>query len=282
MLLRAGPSSLALPRAARLGSVGPRPHLLASTSPSSPRHMHTPPSHFDTHALVARLESSGLTRQQASELVASLHAAVSSAVANLEASLIPRAEAERWRYSQKVDFARLKSEIQLLERNEFAIMKSENERLMADVEKLKQKLREEITRTTAGVRLDLNLEKGASRARGRRALALLASAPRLLVLNLLGVQAASETSRPCTPSRSKRSTRASSRRLRRCARASRVQSSTCCRRSRVWRRVRCVHRCGVVERRSPELTSKPCWLRTWRWTGRGECCLRASRCRTRR
>ncbi|PWN94809.1 mitochondrion protein [Tilletiopsis washingtonensis] len=160
MLLRAGPSSLALPRAARLGSVGPRPHLLASTSPSSPRHMHTPPSHFDTHALVARLESSGLTRQQASELVASLHAAVSSAVANLEASLIPRAEAERWRYSQKVDFARLKSEIQLLERNEFALMKSENERLMADVEKLKQKLREEITRTTAGVRLDLNLEKG--------------------------------------------------------------------------------------------------------------------------
>lgn len=39
-------------------------------------------------------------------------------------------------------------------------MKSENERLMADVEKLKQRLREEITRTVAGVRLDLNLEKG--------------------------------------------------------------------------------------------------------------------------
>ena len=31
---------------------------------------------------------------------------------------------------------------------------------MGDVEKLKQRLREEITRTQAGVRLDLNLEKG--------------------------------------------------------------------------------------------------------------------------
>ena len=31
---------------------------------------------------------------------------------------------------------------------------------MADVEKLKQRLREEVTRTQAGVRLDLNLEKG--------------------------------------------------------------------------------------------------------------------------
>lgn len=39
-------------------------------------------------------------------------------------------------------------------------MKAENDRLMADVEKLKQRLREEITRTQAGVRLDINLEKG--------------------------------------------------------------------------------------------------------------------------
>ena len=39
-------------------------------------------------------------------------------------------------------------------------MKSENDRLMSDVEKLKQRLREEVTRTQAGVRLDLNLEKG--------------------------------------------------------------------------------------------------------------------------
>lgn len=64
--------------------------------------------------------------------------------------------------SFQVDFARLKSDIQLLERNDFTLMKTENERLMTDVEKLKQRLREEITRTTAGVRLDLNLEKGMS------------------------------------------------------------------------------------------------------------------------
>lgn len=39
-------------------------------------------------------------------------------------------------------------------------MKSENDRLQSDLEKLKQRLREEVTRTQAGVRLDLNLEKG--------------------------------------------------------------------------------------------------------------------------
>lgn len=116
--------------------------------------------HFDTHALVTRLESSGMPRAQADALVAALDDVVSESLRQLEKGCVGREEGEKWRYAQKVDFARLKSEIQLLERNDFAMMKTENERLMADVEKLKQRLREEVTRTTAGVRLDLNLEKG--------------------------------------------------------------------------------------------------------------------------
>lgn len=60
----------------------------------------------------------------------------------------------------KVDFAQLKSEIQLLEKNDFSLMKVENERLQVQVEKLRQRLREEITRSKANVRLELNLEKG--------------------------------------------------------------------------------------------------------------------------
>lgn len=50
-----------------------------------------------------------------------------------------------------------------MEKNDLAMLKSENDRLMNDVEKLKQRLREEITRTKAGVLLDLNLEKGRMR-----------------------------------------------------------------------------------------------------------------------
>jgi hypothetical protein len=57
----------------------------------------------------------------------------------------------------------LKSELQLIEKNDLASLKSDNDRLVADMQKLKQRLREEITRTQAGVRLDLNLEKGRMR-----------------------------------------------------------------------------------------------------------------------
>lgn len=50
-----------------------------------------------------------------------------------------------------------------MEKNDLAMIKAENDRLVTDIEKLKQRLREEITRTQAGVRLDLNLEKGRMR-----------------------------------------------------------------------------------------------------------------------
>lgn len=49
-----------------------------------------------------------------------------------------------------------------MEKNDISLMKAENDRLVTDLEKLKGRLREEITRTQAGVRLDLNLEKGTS------------------------------------------------------------------------------------------------------------------------
>lgn len=51
----------------------------------------------------------------------------------------------------------------MTQKNDLTMIKAENERLLADIEKLKQRLREEISRTQGDVRLDLNLEKGRMR-----------------------------------------------------------------------------------------------------------------------
>lgn len=51
----------------------------------------------------------------------------------------------------------------MTEKNDLAMIKAENERLLADIEKLKQRLREAISGTQGSVRLDLNLEKGRMR-----------------------------------------------------------------------------------------------------------------------
>ncbi|KAI8140747.1 hypothetical protein BJV82DRAFT_671483 [Fennellomyces sp. T-0311] len=116
--------------------------------------------HFDTFKFVERLEAEGFSREQSEAIMASLREVISESMTDATKGMVTKAEQEKTVYTYKVDFAHLKSEIQLLEKNDFTMMKAENDRLMGEVEKLRQKLREEITRSQANVRLDLHLEKG--------------------------------------------------------------------------------------------------------------------------
>ena len=59
-----------------------------------------------------------------------------------------------------MDFAQLRSELQTLDKTEFTTTKNEHDRLTVEIEKLRQKFREEVSKIQASVRLDLNLEKG--------------------------------------------------------------------------------------------------------------------------
>jgi hypothetical protein len=116
--------------------------------------------HFDTHQFVEKLQAEGLDRARAEGIMNAMAEVIDESVRGMNQNIVTKTEQEKYHYTQKVDFAQLKSEIQLVEKNDLAQMKAENDRLMTDIEKLKQRLREEITRTQAGVRLDLNLEKG--------------------------------------------------------------------------------------------------------------------------
>jgi len=116
--------------------------------------------HFDTHHFVQRLEREGLNRAQAEGIMSAMAEVIDESIRNMTNNMVTKAEQEKHQYTQQVDFQQMKNELQLMEKNDLAMIKAENDRLMADIEKLKQRLREEITRTQAGVRLDLNLEKG--------------------------------------------------------------------------------------------------------------------------
>ncbi|KAI0343170.1 DUF1640-domain-containing protein [Trametopsis cervina] len=119
--------------------------------------------HFDTHHFVQRLEREGLNRAQAEGIMSAMAEVIDESIRNMTSNMVTKADQEKHHYTQQVDFAQLKSELQLTEKNDLAMLKAENDRLVNDIEKLKQRLREEITRTQAGVRLDLNLEKGRMR-----------------------------------------------------------------------------------------------------------------------
>ncbi|KAI0091769.1 hypothetical protein BDY19DRAFT_645157 [Irpex rosettiformis] len=131
------------------------------------RRLHTSKSrnefHFDTHHFVQRLEREGLNRAQAEGIMSAMAEVIDESIRNMTSNMVTKADQEKHHYTQQVDFAQLKSELQLTEKNDLAMLKAENDRLVNDIEKLKQRLREEILRTQGGVRLDLNLEKGRTR-----------------------------------------------------------------------------------------------------------------------
>jgi reverse gyrase len=95
--------------------------------------------------------------------MAAMAEVIDESIRNMTSNMVTKADQDKHQYTQQVDFAQLKSELQMTEKNDLAMIKAENDRLVTDIEKLKQRLREEITRTQGGVRLDLNLEKGRMR-----------------------------------------------------------------------------------------------------------------------
>lgn len=69
-------------------------------------------------------------------------------------------DADRSSYSSKVDFTKLRSELLSADANESTLTLASHERLSNDIAKLASRLRDEIGRAQASVKLDLNLEKG--------------------------------------------------------------------------------------------------------------------------
>lgn len=74
--------------------------------------------------------------------------------------MVLREDQAKATYTQKVDFAKLRSELLSADSTESSTTRASHERLTNDLAKLNSRLRDEISRTHASVRLDLILEKG--------------------------------------------------------------------------------------------------------------------------
>ena len=74
--------------------------------------------------------------------------------------MVLREDAEKATYTQKVDFAKLRSELLTADATESSLTRASHERLTNELTKLNSRLRDEIQRTQSAMRLDLSLEKG--------------------------------------------------------------------------------------------------------------------------
>ncbi|KAJ5678620.1 hypothetical protein N7462_006864 [Penicillium macrosclerotiorum] len=154
--------------------------LPSSESPASPirhngvyvatfkpaqRAFHATPSrprdhHFDTLKFVRRLQAEGFSEEQSVAMMRVLNDIIQESIQNLTRTMVLREDSERSTYTQKVDFAKLRSELLNADSTEAQLTRSSHEKIAADLAKLNSRLRDEIGRTQASVRLDLNLEKG--------------------------------------------------------------------------------------------------------------------------
>lgn len=135
--------------------------------------------HFDTLKFVKRLQGEGFTEEQSVAMMKVLNDVIeeryaliclqylkkttltpSSSIQNLTRTMVLREDAAKATYTQKVDFAKLRSELLSADSTESNTTRTAHERLTNDIAKLSNRLRDEISRTQASVRLDLNLEKG--------------------------------------------------------------------------------------------------------------------------
>ncbi|KAK3382811.1 DUF1640-domain-containing protein [Lasiosphaeria ovina] len=116
--------------------------------------------HFDTLKFVQRLEEDGFTEEQSVAMMKVLNDVIEESIQNLTRTMVLREDAAKATYTQKVDFAKLRSELLSADSTEGNTTRAAHERLTNEIAKLNTKLRDEIGRTQASVRLDLNLEKG--------------------------------------------------------------------------------------------------------------------------
>ncbi|KAK3116563.1 Protein fmp32, mitochondrial [Teratosphaeriaceae sp. CCFEE 6253] len=116
--------------------------------------------HFDTLKFVQRLKDEGFTEDQAVAMMKVLGDVIEESIQNLTRTMVLREDQEKATYTQKVDFAKLRSELLSADTTESSLTRASHEKLTNDLAKLSNRLRDEVQRTQASVRLDLNLEKG--------------------------------------------------------------------------------------------------------------------------
>ncbi|KAL8954076.1 MAG: hypothetical protein Q9222_000133 [Ikaeria aurantiellina] len=116
--------------------------------------------HFDTLKIVQRLKDEGFSEEQSKAMMLVLSDVIEESIQNLTRTMVLREDADRSTYTQKVDFTKLRSELLAMDSSDTSVTLASHERLSNDIAKLNSRLRDEIGRAQASVRLDLNLEKG--------------------------------------------------------------------------------------------------------------------------
>lgn len=114
---------------------------------------------FDSHALVKELESNGFEQKQAELIV---NALVTLTTANMDIvyrDMVTGAHQEIALQQIMAHLDAIRKDMVILEKSEFANLRSENAKMKTELEQIKNRLQEESQKIQADAKLDINLER---------------------------------------------------------------------------------------------------------------------------
>ncbi|XP_063902099.1 mitochondrial calcium uniporter regulator 1-like [Zophobas morio] len=115
---------------------------------------------FDTYEVVKKLQKAGFNNEQASVLCDTLKDTTDSSFSRIDEIKISREDHNQFAAAIDLKFSNLKNEIEILDKSKFTLVKYEQQKIHADLEKLRLSLNDEIAKLQAHLRLDFSLEKG--------------------------------------------------------------------------------------------------------------------------
>ncbi|CAO3632929.1 unnamed protein product [Cunninghamella blakesleeana] len=115
--------------------------------------------HFDTYRLLEALEKQGFSRSQAEVVMKGIKYKLRETTALLRKQLLLRSDLENESYLFKAELSELRTEIQVMRRNDTQMLQTEAAMITREVEALAQKLREDVSTMKNEVTLDMNNRK---------------------------------------------------------------------------------------------------------------------------
>eukprot|EP00475_Leptophrys_vorax_P032707 TRINITY_DN5082_c0_g2_i3.p1 TRINITY_DN5082_c0_g2~~TRINITY_DN5082_c0_g2_i3.p1 ORF type:complete len:191 (+),score=31.42 TRINITY_DN5082_c0_g2_i3:222-794(+) len=114
----------------------------------------------DTLALVRRLEAEGLTAKQSEAITQLITEVLHESLETAAHTFVSKPEMQKAELIAEAAMSKVKTEMVNVQDLKFAGIHREVEGLKTDLDKVKNEIRYEVDKVTAGQRLDLNLERG--------------------------------------------------------------------------------------------------------------------------
>ncbi|XP_057216540.1 coiled-coil domain-containing protein 90B, mitochondrial isoform X2 [Triplophysa rosa] len=114
---------------------------------------------FDSHALVKELESSGFEKRQAEVIVTALVTLTSANMDIVYRDMVTGNHQEIALQQIMAHLDSIRKDMVILEKSEFANLRSENVKMKTELEQIRNRLLEESQRIRADAKLDINLER---------------------------------------------------------------------------------------------------------------------------